>query len=117
MANRIIRFRVWDKFNGCYWHSKEYKNLASFFELCQTAIDGGNTLEFQQFTGLLDKNGKEIYEGDVVEWKDRFPFKISFEYGAFEADEIGQPEASIPRPRWDEVKIIGNIYENPDLLE
>lgn len=81
--------------------------------------------KFDQFTGLLDKNGKEIFEGDilqshyyscpakyVIEWWDNgaawFPGRLNEEipttYGTTFKENIGRDE------------IIGNIYENPELL-
>lgn len=38
---REIKFRAWDKFNGCYWHSDKFENLADFFTKIQILIDGG----------------------------------------------------------------------------
>jgi YopX protein len=71
--------------------------------------------EFVQFTGLHDNNGKEIYEGDVVEWEatdggEHFMRRgaVVFKGGAFTI------EGSRLSSRHDE--IIGNIYENPQLL-
>ena len=59
----FLKFRAYDNFNGCYYHSENYKNLAEFFTECQKYIDGGNDLKFEQFTGKQDGNKKDVYEG------------------------------------------------------
>ena len=81
----------------------------------------------EQFTGLHDKNGKEIYEGDII----RTAFQSSawgrkiaaFEKGGFQAVPFGDHE-TITYPLYMmiqghvfDVEVIGNQWENPELLE
>jgi uncharacterized phage protein (TIGR01671 family) len=78
--------------------------------------------ELMQFTGLKDKNGKEIYEGDIVTAKlyqinDGYCHDVHFHNGTFRIrwsmfrlDELFENSYN------SEVEVIGNIYENPDLI-
>lgn len=75
-----------------------------------------------QFTGLLDKNGKEIYEGDIVrvitdlEEGAELLMKVEWENGAFILYGYGWAIILCEEERYRELEIISNIYENPELL-
>ena len=116
---REIRFRIWDnhckyfiKFDFSQPYFDDEANQVTFD--CDKVMGDHGGLErfsFQQFTGLKDKNGKEIYEGDIFR-------RVNTEGNI----EIG--EVKYKAPYWN-VKdydpeygyvVIGNIYENPELL-
>lgn len=79
-----------------------------------------------QFTGLLDKNGKEIYEGDIVQKDNEIPNEINFYNGCFGIVNKGvpgitrstvEPFSKFPPYDSESYEVIGNIYENEYLLK
>ena len=68
-----------------------------------------------QYTGLDDKNGKEIYEGDIVKYEN-MTGKIMFFNGSFILSDLEETEEWELGVINEEVEIIGNIYDNPELL-
>lgn len=76
-----------------------------------------------QFTGLLDKNGKEIYEGDIlsVPVQNGAKYEIVFNEGGFTVKNIDSKGSTPASNEYLKVyakqeEIIGNIYENPELF-
>jgi hypothetical protein len=116
--NREIKFRAWD---GAQW---------SYFTIGQTWTDFmfsvyhdhcSNGKTFYQHTGLKDKNGKEIYEGDILEAFEEDRYKVFFNtsMASFDVEWAGGDcDSLVPKSGWNnlEYEVIGNIYQNPDLL-
>ena len=80
--------------------------------------------EFNEYTGLKDKNGKEIYEGDIIKNEHSWNKITQVIFGEFIADDTyyGCPCAFVTSDEdcnqlSSRIEIIGNIYENPELLE
>lgn len=110
---REIKFRVWDSNNNLMDYNPGLDVDWSRFPLnaffANQLVDGGPPGEktnyiFMQFTGLTDKNGKEIYEGDI----------ISHDLGT---GVIEWYNARFNIQDHDEVEVIGNIYENTELAK
>lgn len=112
---RDIKFRVWiekDEEDGgemCYDYAyEEYEPINDLLR---------NTPNLMQFTGLLDKNGKKIWEGDICQRIGPVKAKVVYNQDRFIVEWIGQPWFNDSlRAHADSTEVIGNIYENPELL-
>lgn len=129
---REIKFRLWDKeikkmktplspvwFEENYWNDDNFANCA---ERCGCIL--------MQFTGMIDKHGKEVYEGDILrfdvmtdygllqmlgkmEWNNSlFQFGVS----ATSPLESMPPHVVIKESEMGRPEVIGNVYENPEIL-
>ncbi|QTB21602.1 hypothetical protein J1907_17910 [Lysinibacillus sphaericus] len=138
--SREIKFRAWDK-SSEYMHSNVqsgvYEDPDEWTEF--STVLGLECFEVMQYTGLKDKNSKEIFNGDIVERKG-IKYQITLEIGSFLLVKIDEntdmyeefvdcwndhvyPLSQLYWNNSDEenhiydLEVIGNIYENPELLE
>lgn len=78
-----------------------------------------NDLVFMQYTGFEDMNNREIYEGDIVEIENETRWEVIFNKGCFKRASIEHPISNLyllGESPLDSIEVIGNIYENPELL-
>ena len=124
--NREIKFRAW------------HKDLKKMFKIGQITLEKGTwnfepndrdfigmSIPFQpsfvlmQYTGLHDKNGKEIYEGDIVKikYRDEDIGKVIYEHNGFSID-VTNMNKNYGRVSFvnNFMEVIGNIYDNQELL-
>lgn len=126
--NREIKFRIWDIENKEMLEVQELDFEPTFYggriairpDQYNDYFDTEDMI-LMQYTGLDDKNGKEIYEGDIVKYRDsrgQHIEKVIFDKGCFYAGmHWGSSTRVAPKLINTRItEVIGNIYDNPELV-
>ncbi|NLY80774.1 MAG: hypothetical protein GX072_13060 [Lysinibacillus sp.] len=118
---REIKFRVWEENIKQMFYNVGIVNDELYLMFDGVGFDVvGDYREFKlmQYTGLKGKNGKKIYEGDIVSYFG-LKYEVLFKNGAFGwmEDGVFYSFNEMARSEFNKFEIIGNVYENPELLE
>ncbi|MDB1104842.1 YopX protein [Lentilactobacillus parabuchneri] len=128
--SREIKFRIWrapDEYSKTSW-MESWDSLMNYSMSDIFQLDNPHDV-LEQFTGLKDKNGKDIYEGDILAWHSNIYRKhdwvglVLYRGAGFAVQESDKSYSS---PEWLDcacrkdaniIEVIGNVHENPELLE
>lgn len=126
MKKRELKmFRAWDTYNEAW--ADEYLAIAEDGHVVEIKNDGTTEYWKDRFiiefdTGLKDKNGKKICEGDIVEYTTHYcgnekRHRKVVEWEEWDSDDFGEPHNLGYFNLSEYMTVIGNIHENPELLE
>ena len=127
MGNRVVKFRGKRVDNGewaygYYQELEESENHYYWINEPNGDITDVTPETVGQYTGLKDRNGVEIYEGDVLHWDSHWGWYVEYENGAFrriplnDIQRINWRHHTLQQEGLDTWEIIGNIHDNPELM-
>ena len=123
---REIKFRIFDKQEEEFLNEEDYaiNFVGTIFKACLDEevfeVLDADMYIVTQYTGLKDKNLKEIYEGDIIKYDfNNLNYRIEFINAEFIARRFYENIEDLYPTEFDfgkECEVLGNIYENPELL-
>jgi uncharacterized phage protein (TIGR01671 family) len=120
---REIKFRVWDKYDKCFIEQNLLPFKLWFDEEEFIKYEDENIMRYptdiilMQYTGIKDKNGKEIYENDLITWGGGGIHQIEFRDTSWAFKNEDWLLSMITSEEKSTFEIIGNVFENPELLK
>lgn len=122
---REIKFRAWDRARQIMadvTYINFEANIVGYAYRDGSTVISSEQVELMQYTGLHDKNGREIYEGDILDIglldQDGKPVVAPVSYEAYLAGYVLDNRGyGIWQRLGGDCEVVGNIFENPELLE
>ena len=124
-----LKFRIWDKERETFLNNVFIGSDGTLYQFSKDTIFGtaityldSENKKILQYTGLHDKNGKEIFEGDIIKIKDE-TYRITWNgcFSSFDMTNIDKAkqykDLYILNRDYQQSEIVGNIYRNRKLLE
>jgi uncharacterized phage protein (TIGR01671 family) len=142
--NHRFKFRAWDNLCGCMYEAWPLEHMVMLHVLLEDMDDdlkqkcqningkywyatSGKDLTFMQFTGFQDKHGKDIYEGDIIHTNNGVRRMVTYsKHSVFPCIIVNPKHPGQVGDAWgidwavendQSCEVVGNIYENPELLE
>ena len=129
----VIKFRAWGKYKKKMHLDENYNKTWEIiyrppyiglvaYEIGLKENEEADELVLMQFTGLTDVNGKEIYEGDIIKYDEKYIAVVIWENGGFVLKYIDGVDNRLSSSWYDPMdskitEVIGNVWENPNLLK
>lgn len=129
---RQLKFRAWEGEKMIYSDKGQFYLMSSNIQIPSSTGHEFYDRDYpvMQLTGLTDKNGVEIYEGDILQGDNSVIYSVFFDNGSFMGrtekffleDESKRAKEQYPQPnhlrdfQMSSIKVIGNVYQNPTII-